>query len=107
MTKDKIRKLALRVFKIWFADAKSTFDRVVNLFSALFWTWLEFTFLKVILTYTFGIAGYVLGGTYEYSYDMMITNKGLINGLILIYILITFIVRVPLYIKKEIKGGEK
>lgn len=96
-------KIVYTILNIIFADAKSTIERIVSLFSALFWTWLEFSFFKFFFTYAFGFAGYITGGSYKYSYDMMINNKDFINTICLVVIVLIFITRIGLYKKKEIK----
>lgn len=95
---------------IFFVDGKNSFQRIISLASALFWTWLEVMFLKFFFIFAFGIVGYILGssgafyeGSFEFSYETILNNVNLIEVLIPLLVLIIFILRVPIYYKKEIK----
>ena len=119
--KEKHKRLYKQVLKIedkfkhtvdiFFADAKQTFSRVVSIFSALFWTWLELMFLKFFFVFAFGLAGYILGdagtalgsGSFEYSYETILKNTVLMDSLVKALVIIIFILRVPIHYRKEIK----
>lgn len=99
----KLKKIINSWINIFFADAKTTFERGMSICSALFWLWLEISFLKFFFGYAFGIAGYLIGGTFQYSVDTLLKNKELIDNLIVAIVLIITITRIPIYKNKEIK----
>ena len=106
----KIEKKFKQGFDIFFADAKQTWERIICIFSAVFWTWLEVMFLKFFFIFAFGLTGYILGdggttlgsGSFEYSYQTILDNKNLMDAVITALVLIIFILRVPLHYKKEV-----
>lgn len=100
--KTNIKEKLLFAADIFFADAKGTFQRVMCLGSALFWTWLELTFFVFFFTYAFGLAGYIVGGSYAYSFETIRNNKELVDALIKCFVLIIFVFRIPFHYKKEI-----
>ena len=102
-SKTTIKQKILFAMDIFFADGKQTFQRVLCIYSALFWTWLELTFFVFFFTYSFGLAGYLVGGSYAYSFETIRNNKELMDALIKCFVLITFVFRIPFHYKKEIR----
>jgi len=101
---NNIGELGKRMGPIFFGDAKDSFTRGVSMLSALFWTWLEFMFLKFILTYIFGIAGYIMSdGDYGVSVMTMIQGADFIVALTTIYVLIVFLFRMKITYGKVIE----
>ena len=102
-TNKNMYKPVKRAFNIFFRDAKSTFDRIMCICSALFWVWLEFMFLRFFFTYAFGMY-YAVNGQYPQALSLILENKDFIQAITIGIVLITTVFRIPLYIKKEIKN---
>ena len=89
--------------KIFFGDAKQSWERAMSVFSALFWTWLEFSFLKFSFIYIIGMAGYVIGDSFKYSWDMVIENTPMVNTFVIIFFVMVLIFRIKIRDGKNIK----
>lgn len=101
---NKIKKIVIKIFNIWFADGKDTLSRVMAIFSALFWTWLEVSFLYFFFSFAFGFSAYIPGNNnYQTALDFFKAYPNLINSLVIIIVITIFVMRVPIYYKKEIK----
>lgn len=98
-----IKEKLLFALDIFFADAKETYQRIICILSALFWTWLELSFFVFFLSYAFGLAGYIVGGSYAYSFETIRNNKELTDMMIQVFVILIFAFRIPIYYKKEIK----
>ena len=90
-----------KILKILFADAKLTKERVVCLVSALFWTWLEFMFLKFFFAFAFGMY-YANYGMYPEALVMVTQSRIFTTILTWLVVLFIFFTRIPLYKKKTI-----
>lgn len=100
----EIKNNFFKFFNIWFADAKSTWERIICIFSALFWISVEIFFLRFFLTFAFGLVAYISTDSYSYTWETLIINSGLINNLVIILVLIITIFRIPLFkVGKTIK----
>lgn len=105
--KNQLKEGFKKAIEIWFADGKTTLERIMALFSALFWTWLDFSFLVFFFTFAFGIAGYVIGGSYPYSWETIKNNRSFMDALIKAFVLIIFILRVPIRYEKKITSSKE
>ncbi len=103
MNKQKIKKIISGSLKIIFADATLTWERIVCILSALFWLWLEITFVRFFIFYAFGIVGYVVGDGFKYSLEILTSNKEVISNLTLILVMFITVFRLPLFKPKVIK----
>lgn len=99
----KYNEIGSRVLDIIFADAKLTWERLVCIFSALFWIWLEISFIKFFFNFAFGMVAYVATDSFALSWETLIINNGLINTLTIILVLVITIFRIPLFKPKQIK----
>lgn len=95
------KKQLKRAWNIFWADGKLSYERVTSLFSALFWCWLEWTFLKFFFTYAFGMY-YAVNGNYPEAVQTILRNQDLINDMIVGFTLLIFVLRIPIHIKKEV-----
>jgi len=95
-------KIIKRAFKIFFADAKNSYERAFCLVSALFWTWLEFSFIKFMLRYAMGMY-YAVHEQYPASLQLIIETSSFARILTIVLVIIIFLTRVPLHKKKQIK----
>ncbi|HJX50980.1 MAG TPA: hypothetical protein VJ438_05965 [Candidatus Nanoarchaeia archaeon] len=100
---DYLIKKTKLAFDIFFADAKSTFERGLCFMSALFWLWLEWSFAIFFLTYAFGMY-YAITGDYSSAKDLIFENKDFIKTMSIIVVSVITLLRVPLYKKKVIKA---
>lgn len=91
-------------FKIFFADAKQSWERAVAFFSALFWTWLEFSFLKFIGVMFLAIAAYAGSNSAEIAINAVKENSGFVNLVLKIFFVLIFILRIPIHYGKKIGG---
>lgn len=98
-----LKKNVKRAFDIFFADAKNTFDRIISIFSAFFWIWLEWSFMIFFFTYAFGFIGYLNGG-YPESLRLIQENRAFWDKIALVFVLLITVLRIPLYNKKEVKS---
>ena len=99
----KTKKKIDIVMNIIFADAKNSWDRMTSLVSAIFWTWLELTFLVFFFTYSFGIAGYIVGGSYAYSFETLRANKDFMHIFIWAFVVLIFVLRIPIHYGKKVE----
>lgn len=106
--KNKIKLEKFEIFlRIFFGDAKQSWERAMSVFSALFWTWLEFSFLKFLFVYIIGIAGYVSSGSIAYSWDMILQNTEFVNLFVKLSFILIFLLRIRIYHGKTIKIKEQ
>lgn len=89
---------------IFFADAKQSWQRVMAVFSALFWTWLEFSFLKFLFIFIIGIASHASGSPITYTWDLMLENNEFVDTFVKIFFVLVLILRIPIHYKKRIES---
>ena len=99
----KLVKKGKIILNLIFADAKQSYLRIMSVFSALFWTWLEFSFLKFFFMYIIGIAGYVTSGDFSFTWNLLLDNVDFVNLFAKVYFIIIFLYRIPIYRGRNLK----
>ena len=100
--KERIWKKLNRIVNIFFADAKESWERITCLFSALFWTWLEFTFLRGILFFMMALGVYAGANNIETSMNILLRNNEFIDLFIKLYFILVLVLRVGVTFRSPI-----
>lgn len=90
-----------KFLKIIFADAVTTAERIVCIFSALFWAWITFVFLQFFFSFILGIY-FSLYGMYPESIALILQSRKFTTPLIYIISIFIFLTRIPLYKRRVI-----
>jgi len=101
--KDKTKRRLNKAKLILLGDMRDGIDFIISCTSAIFWIWLEVIFLKFFFTFAFGIVGYITGGGYPEAIRQLLINKGLIDTLILAFVLLQLITRIRIPFQRKFK----
>ncbi|KKN40791.1 hypothetical protein LCGC14_0730070 [marine sediment metagenome] len=101
------KQMLYETAEIFFGDAKQSWERLMSVFSALFWTWLEFSFLRFFVIYIFGIASYVASGDIAYSWQTIIDNREFVDLFIKMFFVLIFMFRIRIHYGKKIENYPK
>jgi len=100
----RIAEMVSRGTKILFGDAKQSWERGLSVCSAIFWTWLEFSFLRFLLFFMIDVGVYAGTGSVEIMVETIKRNVDFLDLFIKIYFIAVLVFRIPIHYGKKIQS---